>query len=178
MSTANPGARQAAAPRGAAFTARLAPLAAWWQGLQARERGLVAVAAVAVAVLVLWLAAIQPAARTLLQAPAQLEALDAQLLQMRRLAAEARELRTAPQISEVQSVAALRTASARLEPAARLTVQGDRAVLTLDGLGSEPLREWLAEVRSGARARPVEAQLTRSPRGFSGTITVAIGGTR
>lgn len=177
MSTVE-GAHPAIAARGTGLAARLAPLAARWQGLQPRERGLVAAAAAAVAVLAVWLLAIQPAGRKLLQAPARLEALDAQLLQMRRLAAETRELRAAPQISEVQSVAALRTASARLEPAARLTVQGDRAVLTLDGLGAESLREWLAEVRSGARARPVEAQLLRGPQGFSGTITVAIGGSR
>jgi general secretion pathway protein M len=150
--------------------------ARWWSGLQERERRLLGIGALSVVATLLWLVAIQPPLKLLSLAPTRLDAMDAQLLTMRRLAVEARELRTAPQVSAAESVAALRTASARLEPAARLSIQGDRAVLTLDGLSGEMLRAWLAEARSGARARPVEAQLTRSPRGFTGTITLTIGG--
>ena len=36
------------------------------------------------------------------------------------------------------------------------------------------LRAWLTEVRSGARGRPVEAQLARGAKGYSGTITVTL----
>jgi len=153
-----------------------AALAQRWQGLQERERRLLAFAGLLLGSAALWFFAVQPPLKLLGQAPARLEALEAQLLTMRRLAAETRELRAAPQVSEAQSIAALRTASARLEPSARLAIQGDRAVLTLDGVSGESLRAWLAEVRSGARARPVEAQLARGPKGFSGTISVAIGG--
>ena len=35
---------------------------------------------------------------------------------------------------------------------------------------------WLSEARSAARAKPVEAQLTRTPNGFNGTVVVALGG--
>ena len=38
-------------------------------------------------------------------------------------------------------------------------------------------REKLVEVRSAARARPVEAQLNRVPAGYSGTIAFDLGGT-
>lgn len=162
---------------GATGAARIrSTLAHWWEGLQDRERRLLAIGAVVVGGALLWFVAVQPPLKLLLQAPARLDALDAQLLTMRRLAGEARELRAAPQVSAAQSMAALRTASARLEPAARLAFQGERAVLTMDGLSGEALRAWLAEARSGARARPVEAQLVRGPKGFSGTITVVIGG--
>jgi general secretion pathway protein M len=54
-------------------------------------------------------------------------------------------------------------------------VQGNRAVLTLNGVGPGALREWLAEARAGARARPVEAQLNRGPQGFSGSVVLQIG---
>ena len=40
----------------------------------------------------------------------------------------------------------------------------------------EALRAWLSEVRSGARARAVEAQLSRGAAGFSGSITLSLGG--
>jgi general secretion pathway protein M len=86
-------------------------------------------------------------------------------------------LRTASPLSAAQSLLALKTASDRLGDKARLSVQGERAVLTLNGVGREALRNWLAEVRSGARARPIEAQLSRGPQGFTGTLTLATGGT-
>ena len=55
-------------------------------------------------------------------------------------------------------------------------MQGERAVLTLQGASTSQLRDWLAEARSGARARPVEARLTRAAQGYSGTVVVALGG--
>jgi general secretion pathway protein M len=161
---------------GGNLTRRLAPARAWWAALPQRERGLVWIAAAVLGALVVWLLAVQPALRTLRAAPAQLETLDAQLQTMQRLAAEARELRGASPIGAAQSALALKAASDRLGDKARLSVQGERAVLTLNGVGSEALRNWLAEVRSGARARPIEAQLSRGPQGFTGTLTVAVGG--
>jgi general secretion pathway protein M len=156
---------------------RLAPVRAWWAALPARERRLVLAAAAVVAGFLAWVLAVQPALRTLREAPAQLETLDTQLQTMQRLAGEARELRTASPLGAAQSAVALKVASDRLGDKARLSVQGERAVLTLNGVGSEALRNWLAEVRSGARARPIEAQLSRGPQGFTGTLTLAIGGT-
>jgi general secretion pathway protein M len=38
------------------------------------------------------------------------------------------------------------------------------------------LQGWLGEVRSAARARPVEAQLTRGPKGYAGTLVLTLGG--
>lgn len=147
-----------------------------WSGLQERERYLVGTAIVLVAIALTWMVAIKPALEQLRQAPAKLDALDAQTQAMQRLAGEVRDLRAAPQVKSAQSQAALRAASERLAPKARLSVQGERAVLTLDGVDGESLRAWLSEVRSGARARPVEAQLSRGANGYSGTITVTLGG--
>ena len=152
------------------------PLLGAWARLPRRERRLVGLMAILVGGLLFWLLAVQPAWRTLHEAPARIEALETQLQTMQRLAAEARELRAAPSIGIAQSSAALTAASARLGDKGKLTLQGERAVLTLSGVGSEPLRNWLAEARSGARARPVEAQLSLGPQGFSGSIVVALGG--
>ena len=147
-----------------------------WSGLQERERYLVGAAIVLVAVALAWMVAVKPALEQLRQAPAKLDVLDAQTQAMQRLAGEVRDLRAAPQVKPAQSQAALRAASDRLAPKAKLSVQGERAVLTLDGVDGDSLRAWLSEVRSGARARPVEAQLSRGANGYSGTITVTIGG--
>lgn len=54
-------------------------------------------------------------------------------------------------------------------------MQGERAVLTLNGASPAQLRDWLVQARTGARARPVQAQLTRNAQGYSGTIVLALG---
>jgi len=155
---------------------RLAPVKAWWAARAPRERRLVVVGTAVVGALLVVALGILPAWRTLGTAPAQLEVLEEQLQSMQRLAAETKELRAAPPVSMAQSIAALQAASGRLGDKGRLAVQGDRATLTVNGAGTSQLRGWLSEVRSGARARPIEANLTRGAGGYNGTIVVAVGG--
>jgi len=155
---------------------RVAALRAKWATLAPRDRRLLALAVAVIVLYALFAVAVQPAWRNLRSAPAQLESLEIELQAMQRLASEASELRATPPVNAEQASAALTAASERLGDKARLSVQGDRAVLTLNGAGTAQLRGWLAEVRSGARARPVEATLTRSGSGYSGSIVVSIGG--
>ncbi|MFN7197987.1 MAG: type II secretion system protein M, partial [Hylemonella sp.] len=93
-----------------------------------------------------------------------------------REAAESRELRDAPRINLAQASTALQATTERLGDNGKLQVIGDRATLTLTNADGDQLRRWLAEARSGARARPVEANLTRGPQGHSGTLVVALPG--
>lgn len=160
----------------AASQAWLAPLRSWWRALAARERVGLVVAGLALALYLVLAVAVLPAWRTIVRAPAELDALDAQWRTMQRLAAETQQLRAAPPVDTGQAAAALRAATDRLGDKGRLALQGDRAVLTLDGASTSQLRDWLAEARSGARARPIEAKLTRSGPGYAGTIVVAMGG--
>lgn len=147
-----------------------------WRSLAPRERRGLTIAAALLGVLVVWMLAVQPAWRSLRSAPAQIDALDLQLQQMQRLAAEARELRATPAVAPSQAAEAMRSATAALGERARLTLQGDRAVVALTGIAGDRLATWLAEARSAARARPVEAQLTRGPQGYSGSIVLTLGG--
>jgi general secretion pathway protein M len=149
---------------------------AWWQTLGARDRRLLLVGAALLGLYLVWAVAVQPAWRTIDRAAAERDRLDSQWQTMQRLAEEAKDLRTATPVSQPQAVAALQAATARLGSAGRLVVQGDRAVLTLSGVGTGALRDWLAEARSGARARPLEANLTRAAQGYSGTLVVVLGG--
>ena len=153
-------------------------LAERWRAMAPRERRMAGVAMGLVALALVWWIAVQPAWRVLRDTPAELDRLDAQLQQMQRLAAESNELRGAPVVSMQQSAAALKAATDRLGDRGRLSLQGERATLTLTGVDSARLRAWLAEARSGARARPIEAQLSRSAQGYQGTLVVALGGTR
>lgn len=161
---------------GAAARAPRVWLRTWWQGLARRERRLIGSAALLVAVALLWWVALAPAVRTLKRAPAQIDAAEVQLQAMQRLASEARELRAVTPVSNEQAANVLKAATARLGDKGRLALQGDRAVLTVAGVGSMALRDWLAEARSGARARTIEANLTRGTSGLTGTVVVGMGG--
>ncbi len=147
-----------------------------WRAMADRERRLVAVAAAVLVLALLWWVALAPALRTLRTAPPQIEALEAQLRDMRQLADEVRELRALPAIGLPQAQAALNASGQRLGSKANISLQGDRAVAELIEIDGQELGAWLAEVRLSARARVVEAQLKRGPKGsYSGRLVLAFG---
>jgi general secretion pathway protein M len=148
----------------------------WWRTLSLRDRRLATAAGIAVAALLLWVITVQPALRTLREAPAALERLDAESQQMQLLAAESRTLRSAPPVTPTQAAAALKGAVARLGDRARIVLQGERATVAFNGIDGATLRSFLTDARGNARARPVEAQLVRGPKGYDGTLVLAIGG--
>jgi general secretion pathway protein M len=161
---------------GQGLAGALAPVTERWRALPGRERRLLALAGTVLGAFLLWTLAIQPAWRTIASAPAELDELEQQLQGMQRLAAETVQLRATPPVNPELAAAALKAATERLGEQAKLSVQGDRAVLTLNGVATSALRDWLAEARSGARARPVEANLLRTGPGLSGTLVVVLGG--
>lgn len=147
-----------------------------WQALGERERLALAVAAGLLGLLLAWSLLLAPALRTLRTAPAELEQVELQLQQMQAQAQEARRLRAAPAVPPAQAQAALVASVEHLGTVARMNLAGDRAVVTLDGITPEQLQAWLGELRAAARARPIEAQLTRGPRGYAGSLVLGLGG--
>lgn len=155
--------------------AQLAPLRAKWQTLAPRERQLLSVMAWAIGVTVMFLVAVKPAWKTLQQTPAQLREVQAVLDVMRKQAEEVKAMRSQPPVPPVQAQAALQSATDRLGDGARLRLQSDRAVLSLDKVEGAALASWLAEVRSSARVRPLEANLSQVEGGaYSGTVTLLL----
>lgn len=148
----------------------------YWRTRAPRERLALVLMGAVLLFAIGWLLFVQPAWRTLRETPVQIDQLDAQLQQMQRLAAEAQTLRDVAAVSTGQATAALRAATERLGDKGRLSLLGDRASLTLNGASPEALRGWLIEARSAARARPIEAQLTRAGNGYSGTLVVQLSG--
>jgi general secretion pathway protein M len=148
-----------------------------WRTSSPRGRWLIAATGTLLALWLLWSIALAPALQTLQQAPGQLAALDQQLQSMQALAFQTKELRGTPGVSTAQALEALKSATTRLGEKGRITTQGDRSTLTLSGVSGEQLRAWLSEARSGARIKPLESQLTRGPKGYVGTLVVAIGNT-
>lgn len=148
-----------------------------WARLAPRERLAVGVAATVVGLTLLWWLGVAPALATLRQAPAQRQQLDAQLAQMRQMAATAEGLRGQNKtLSPAGARDALEQATtATLAGTAQLQVQGDRATVTLRGTPPDALAQWLAQVRINARVVPVQADLQHggAPAGWSGQLVLA-----
>ena len=149
----------------------------FWQSRAPHERQLIIAAAVAVAILVVWLIAVRPALNTLRETPAELDRLDTQWQQMQLAALESTTLRSASPVPPQQAAEALRAATERLGGKGKIALQGDRATLTFSSVPFEALRNWIGEARGAARARPIEAQLLKGANGYSGAITVVLSGT-
>lgn len=138
-------------------------LQARWRALARREQTLVLAAAGLVVVALLWWVALAPALQTLRAAPARHAALDAQLQHMQSLQAEALQLQSAPRARGGDALRTLQTSLAQqLGASAQLTSAGDRATVTLKAAPADALAQWLTQVRTTARAVPLEAKLTRS----------------
>ena len=160
----------------AAWITARATLQAQWAGLGARERTALGAAAGVLGLALLWWVAIAPAWRTLHEVPARIDRQGLQLQTLQQLAAEAAELRTLAPVSGAQAGAALDSASARY--GARISLQrvGDQATASVRDLTGNELRDWLSDVRSTARARATDMQLTRNGPGYSGTVVLNLGG--
>ena len=146
-----------------------------WTAMAPRERRMATIAGWLLLLALVVLIGIRPAWRTLSTTPAQIKEVDAQLDQMRRLADEVQLLRQRPPVPPAQAEAALRSASDRLGAAATLSVQGDRATLTLRDVPGEGIASWLDEVRTAARARPLEANLQQAQAGrYNASIVLSL----
>ena len=150
-------------------------LLARYAKLDARERQMVVLIGGLLGFLIVWLVFVRPAWKTLDEAPALRAQADAQLLQMQAIANEAGQLRALPPVPPSVSEQILKSATDGLGSKGKLSVQGDRAILTVTGINGEELRKWLIQARGGARARPIEATLTRAGDGYNGTLVVSIG---
>jgi general secretion pathway protein M len=159
-----------------------AAISSFWQRLAPRERALVALAALVVAVGLVWGLLLNPALNTLRQAGQERVALTAQAQQMQRLAKQAEALKALPRLNAADALRALQTATEqRLAQAAKLTAQGDRVSVTLTRVSATQLAAWLADARANARAtvqalrltRDVSAQSSHAPL-WSGTLSLAL----
>lgn len=138
-------------------------LAARWTQLAERERRMVLVALTLVAAAALWWLGLAPALRSLRGADVRHRQVDAQLQQMQTLQAQAKTLQAQPKLSHEEAVRALEASVKQgLGPGARLQVSGERATVTLKGVGADALAQWLTQARVNARAAPSEARLVRS----------------
>lgn len=153
-----------------------AVLRARWEALAPREKMMVAGASAVVLVALVWLIAVRPAVNVLRASEAQHRALDAQVQQMTTLQQQARALQSQPKLGHDEALRLLELSlRQRLGTTARLTVNGDRATVTLTGTPADALARWLTQARVDARALPSEARLSRNTTGlWEGTLVLSL----
>lgn len=136
----------------------------WWAGLRPQEQRLIGVAALVIALALLWSVALAPALRTLSSAPQEHARLDTQLQQMRALQAKAQSLQAQPRTDRQAAIRALETSiAAGLSGRAQMQASaGDAVSVAVRQVPADELAAWLAQSRVNARAVPREVRLTRS----------------
>jgi general secretion pathway protein M len=151
----------------------------YWRLLGSREKRLVLGAAAVVAVALLWWIALAPALRVLHAAGTQHALLDSQLQQMQMLANQAQALQSQPAMNADEALRALELSiRQKLGATTQFTVTGERVTVTLKSVSADALAQWLTQARVNARARPVEARLTRTAAGWEGTLVLNLAAAR
>ena len=134
-----------------------------WQTLSPREQNLLRFGAALLAVAIVWWLALAPALRTLHEAPARQAAVDAQWQELKDLQAQAQNLQQQPRMTQAEALRALQNSTTELlGTSAQLQTVGERSTVTLKAVPAPALASWLAQVRTQARAVPVQAHLQRS----------------
>lgn len=134
-------------------------LQAAWSGRSPRERLLLGLGTWVLGLAVLWMLALAPALRTWQEAPSRQAQLDTQSLRLRQLQAQAQGLQKPRAIVRTDAALWLEKNLAELGPNARISLQGDRATLSLQATPAAALARWLTLARDNAQALPTQAQL-------------------
>jgi len=160
----------------AALRGALAPVQARWAQASAGEQRLARAMGLVLALALVWFVALQPALSTLRSAQTQGPQLRAQLQTMRQLQAQAQALQAQARAQTPESKPSdlMEAALATLGGKARLSLNGDRATVSLEGSDADALAQWLAQVRLNVRARALELHLTQSQGLWRGTIVLQL----
>jgi general secretion pathway protein M len=81
---------------------------------------------------------------------------------MRQLQAQEKSFQQANRITRSESVQWLEASLADLGPGAKISLQGERATLSLSAAPADALARWLSLARESALALPVQAELQQS----------------
>ncbi len=133
-----------------------------WDQRSPREQTLLRLSAVTLLMLVLWRLALAPALQTWQEAPTRQARLDSQNQTMWQLKAQAQDLQKPKSMTRSESIQWLQSNVDDLGPDAKVSLQGDRALLSLHAAPAEALAYWITSAREHALAAPVQAQLQQN----------------
>lgn len=132
------------------------------QELPDNDRQRLKVLALVLGLVLIWTWNIAPALKTLREAPLHLSQLELQTQSMKAMQSEAQTLQKSPRLSATDANTALRQAALEvMGNGARLSIEGNRATLTLSGVTADSLAQFLALVRTKSQALPIEAHVQK-----------------
>ena len=154
-------------------------LGARWSQLKPKEQRGIQLATALVVLVILWMGSVGPNLQQWRTANAKGLALDAQLQQMQTLQAQAQAIQVQPALTYDNAALALKQATMQLlAGTAQLSINGDRATVTLQNAQPQALAQWLTQARLNARCVPIEAKLLRAtaagPTLWNGTFTLSL----
>lgn len=149
-----------------------------WAALDARERRGVKFALLLLGAALLWWMLLAPPLRTVAEADAKRAQLASQLQTMQALQTRAQVLQAQPALRSADALRALQASVDALGPQARLQVRGDRAEVTVQQLGAQPMAGWLSSPQPPSGLQPQEVQLTRDlgQASWSGSVVFYLPG--
>jgi general secretion pathway protein M len=145
-------------------TTALASVRHQFDKLAPREQRLIATLGGMVILALTWLLAIAPALNTWRHSEAAHAQLDAQLVEMQTLAAQAKALQAVPVQTAAQAQTWLEGSLKKLGKAT-LSQQGGRVQISFYSASADSLATWLSEARTAAALLPTEAHWKRQDGG-------------
>lgn len=148
---------------------------AWWHALARRERSLLLLMLVVLLGAAVWFGGLAPALRTLRTVPAQIVTLEAQWSAMQAMAAQARGMQAREPLPREDALRALEASvRQRLAGTGQVNATADRVTVVVRGAPPQALAPWLSQARLQARVVATQANLTRGPAGWDGTIVFTL----
>lgn len=133
-----------------------------WRQRSPREQGVLRLGAWVVVLVASWHLALAPALRTWQEAPTRQAQLDTQSQRMRQLQGQAQGLQKPRTISRTEAALWLEKSITELGPNAKISLQGERATLSVQAAPANALARWLGQARENAQALPVQAELQQA----------------
>jgi general secretion pathway protein M len=153
----------------------LLSLQTWWGQRPNSEKNLLRLALALVGAALVWSLAIAPALRALRNFETQHAVQEAQLQNMLRLQAAAKDLQAQPRMNEADAAQALQASVQQaFAGKADVAVSAGAITVTLRGVSAQAIAQWLQIARAQAHAAPVQARLSRAGNAWSGTLQIAL----
>ncbi len=146
----------------------------FWQARAPRERQLIVVMAVAVALLLVWLTLCSRRCASCARRRSSSTSSTCSCSRCSSPPARAGPARASP-VPPEQASKALRAATEQLGTGAKLSVQGDRAVLSFNAIQATPCAAGSARRARGARPAG-GGQLVKAAGGYTGSISLTLAG--
>jgi general secretion pathway protein M len=152
-----------------------ANLRLWWGQRSHKEKWALKLAVAVLAGYLVWALALAPALRTLRGYEVSRFKLDADLQTMQGLQAQAQALQSMPRLSQLTATQALRdSVQNAFGKNADFSANGANATVTLRSVPADTLAQWLLSARTQALSAPIQARLSNTTSGWSGTLQMAL----